>query len=99
MHSLSLTTERRQILDFSPPIEFSGMGLLMRRHGQVLHLNWEAYFLPFTLETWMAAWFLHLIFSVGLWLLKLGDHKEQWPRTLPAALWTLYGALTQQGMT
>ncbi|CAL4064853.1 unnamed protein product, partial [Meganyctiphanes norvegica] len=90
---LSYTIGRSQVVDFSPPIDFSTLRVLLRKDGTNAAMDWYTYVSGFHWSVWLSI--------IGLWLLMgIALAYIARPATHITAynfLFAFIGALAQQG--
>ncbi|KAG7163119.1 Glutamate receptor ionotropic, kainate 4-like 1 [Homarus americanus] len=73
---LSMTRERYQIMDFSEPIAYTGMGLFVWTNSSLHTIGWNTFVLSFHWGTWLAIILLLAVMTAGFWFIVQQQRNE-----------------------
>ncbi|CAG7719957.1 unnamed protein product [Allacma fusca] len=93
--SFGYTPGRKEVMDFSPPIEYSSTRLLIRKDWQNSELKWKAYSEPFDWQVWLA---IPWIIILGVSMFIVFTHYKIMQTTPSQSAWFLSACFLQQGL-
>ncbi|XP_035714501.1 probable glutamate receptor [Folsomia candida] len=94
MMSFSLTAARQKVMDFSPPVEYSSVRLLIRRDWQNAELKWSAYLRPLEWDVWVT---IPIFVVLGVITLAIFSYYKVLKITPFTSAWLLTSCFILQG--